>query len=106
MVIATGTPSKFTCWLERIGLVTVIYKSMPEYYPFCRPVGTYIIAPFHWPIKWKGEGWIEYFTRLPKMHGWFYLFRNRPGVIKWLPGRMLPRRWGFGILGFEFGDRG
>lgn len=36
----------------------------------------------------------------------FYIFRNLPGVIKWVPGRLLPRRWGFGICGFEFGDRG
>lgn len=36
----------------------------------------------------------------------FYVFRNLPGVIKWLPGRLLPNRWGFGICCFEFGDRG
>jgi len=37
----------------------------------------------------------------------FYVFRNLPGVIKWDDNRLLPRRWGFGILGFiEFGDRG
>lgn len=36
----------------------------------------------------------------------FYLFRNLPGIIKWVPGRLLPRRWGFGVCGFEFGDRG
>lgn len=35
-----------------------------------------------------------------------YAFRNLPGVVKWVPGRLLPRRWGFGICGFEFGDRG
>ena len=35
-----------------------------------------------------------------------YLFRNLPHVIKWTPGRLLPRRWGGGWLGFEFGDRG
>jgi hypothetical protein len=34
------------------------------------------------------------------------VFRNRPGVIRDIPGRLLPRRWGFFILGFEFGDRG
>lgn len=34
------------------------------------------------------------------------LFRNRPGVRKWVPGRLLPRCWGFFVLGFEFGDRG
>lgn len=36
----------------------------------------------------------------------FYVFRNLPGVIKWEDGRLLPRRWGFGFCGFEFGDRG
>ena len=36
-----------------------------------------------------------------------YVFRNLPHVVKWTPGRLLPRRWGFGILGLiEFGDRG
>jgi len=42
----------------------------------------------------------------PYVGGWFGLFRNREGVIKWLPGRLLPRRWGFRILGLEIGDRG
>lgn len=36
----------------------------------------------------------------------FALFRNRPEVVKWIPGRLLPRRWGFHILGLEIGDRG
>lgn len=36
----------------------------------------------------------------------FYVFHNLPHVIKWVPGRLLPRRWGFGICGIEFGDRG
>lgn len=36
----------------------------------------------------------------------FYVFRNCPGVIKWRKGRLLPRRWGLGFCGFEFGDRG
>ena len=35
-----------------------------------------------------------------------YRFRNLPGVIKWIPGRLLPMRWGGGWLGFEIGDRG
>lgn len=34
------------------------------------------------------------------------IFRNRPNVVKWQKGRLLPRRWGFWLLGFEFGDRG
>lgn len=37
---------------------------------------------------------------------WFGFFRNRDGVIKWLQGRWLPRRWGFWFLGLEVGDRG
>lgn len=42
-----------------------------------------------------------------RFHGWKpYRFRNLPHVIKWQPGRLLPRRWGFGWCGFEFGDRG
>lgn len=42
-----------------------------------------------------------------RSYGFVYAFKNSPGVIKWLPGRLLPRRWGFGIAGLvEFGDRG
>lgn len=33
------------------------------------------------------------------------IFRNEPGVVRDL-GTWLPRRWGFYILGFEFGQRG
>lgn len=35
--------------------------------------------------------------RMLTFWGWFYIFRNRPDVK--------PGRWGFGILGFEFGSR-
>lgn len=58
-------------------------------------------APWHmWKAVIRSRG-------LRRMHGWFYVFRNVPGVIKWQEGRLLPRRWGFGILGLiEFGDRG
>lgn len=39
--------------------------------------------------------------------GWFGLFRNRPDVISRIPGRWLPRRWGFHFMGLiEIGDRG
>lgn len=42
-----------------------------------------------------------------RFYGPFYTFRNLPGVIKWREGRLLPRRWGFGIFGLiEIGDRG
>lgn len=34
-----------------------------------------------------------------------YVFRNKY-VNPRIPGRLLPRRWGFGWAGFEFGDRG
>ena len=60
------------------------------------------IAPRHcWVSAWEHPKLIGRWT------GWFYVFRNLPGVIKWEEGRLLPRRWGFGILGLiEFGDRG
>jgi len=45
-------------------------------------------------------------TYVPAMGDWFGVFRNKPGVVKWENGRLLPRRWGFYIVGFEFGDRG
>jgi hypothetical protein len=34
------------------------------------------------------------------------VFRNLPGVVRRVPGRLLPRRWGFYVLGLEVGDRG
>lgn len=42
----------------------------------------------------------------PYTGGWCGVFRNREGVIKWESGRLLPRRWGFYVLGLEIGDRG
>ena len=62
----------------------------------------YISPWWHWKIALFNPPWRED----PFLGGWFGLFRNKPGVIKWIPGRLLPRRWGFYILGFEFGDRG
>lgn len=56
-----------------------------------------------WPFHSSPRHMVRY---LIKTGPRFYLFRNLPGVIKWLPGRLLPMRWGFGICGFEFGDRG
>ncbi len=46
-----------------------------------------------WKINWKNG---------PRTQ----VFRNRPGVIKWERGRLLPRRWGGTIIGLEIGDRG
>lgn len=64
----------------------------------------------HWPFRFAPR-WV--FRSWPELHGWmrfhgpFYVFHNLPGVIKWVPGRLLPRRWGFGIYGLiEIGDRG
>ena len=53
------------------------------------------------PLKcWRGY-WGAFWRQKP-----VGLFRNRPGVISTLPGRVLPRRWGFFVLGVEIGDRG
>ena len=42
-----------------------------------------------------------------KLTGGIYVFRTLPGYVKWRQGRLLPWRWGFGIMGLiEFGDRG
>lgn len=60
--------------------------------------------PFHvspWHV-WKAHFWPAVGKREPI----FGVFRNRPGFVKWEKGRLLPRRWGIRILGFEFGDRG
>lgn len=63
----------------------------------------------------RQDGSIAWPFHTPPMHVFMYQvrrdrkpyrFRNLPGVIKWVPGRLLPRRWGGGWLGFEFGDRG
>lgn len=64
-----------------------------------------------WPIHiapfWIWKAFLKHPVNMTKLHGAFYVFRNLPGVIKWEKGRLLPRRWGFGILGLvEFGDRG
>jgi hypothetical protein len=65
-----------------------------------------IVWPFRAPPKWMWKHWSD-IKAYWYFYGWKpYRFRNLPGVIKWVPGRLLPRRWGFGWLGFEFGDRG
>lgn len=61
-----------------------------------------------WPLYvspwwvWKAHFWPAVGRRQPV----FGVFRNKPGVIKWERGRLLPRRWGVRVLGVEFGDRG
>ena len=46
--------------------------------------------------------WLFYW----RTRDFFGVFRNQPGFIKWVPGRIMPRRWGIRILGLEIGDRG
>lgn len=57
------------------------------------------ISPAHWWWFLLLHGGKDPFPRCG-------IFRNKPGVIKWIPGKLLPRRWGFYVLGFEFGERG
>lgn len=61
-----------------------------------------------WPVHVVSWGLWKIFFRNPgdPQWGWFGVFCNRPGIIKWQPGRLLPRRWGVRILGLEIGDRG
>jgi hypothetical protein len=62
----------------------------------------------YWPISvspwtfWK----IALQHPFEKQFGAFGVFRNKSGVVKWVSGRLLPRRWGVRILGLEIGDRG
>lgn len=57
----------------------------------------------HWPVsispRWM---WRALWVGEPL----FGVFRNRPGVVKWQRGRLLPRRWGIRIWFLEIGDRG
>lgn len=57
-----------------------------------------------WKVHLFNPGWLP--GHCQALGGWFCLFRNLEGVIKWIPGRLLPRRWGFRIIGLEVGDRG
>lgn len=45
-------------------------------------------------------------TYMVRRHDFCGIFRNRPNVIRRVRGSLLPRRWGFYLLGFEFGHRG
>ncbi len=64
-------------------------------------------------MKWGPIDW-WYFHIAPswmwmptlRLEPFIGFFRNRPGVKKWTPGKLLPNRWGIRIWGFEFGDRG
>lgn len=65
-----------------------------------------------WPFRntpwWIRKIMLKNFVRLrwfDNVCPCFYLFRNDPRFIRDV-GTWLPRRWGFGVLGFEFGQRG
>ena len=65
-------------------------------------------------VRLKKDGSVRWpFFIWPRSHWrWLLLdhpvgvFRNLPHVIKWEPGRLLPRRWGIQLWMFELGDRG
>jgi len=79
-------PNRLIRTLARIGLVTV-RSNRTVRWPF------YVAPRWMWGPLW----------RLEPVFG---LFRNRPDVMKWIPGRLLPLRWGFRCWIFEVGDRG
>ena len=60
------------------------------------------LSGVRWPLSWSW-GMTKMQWRARDFAG---LFRNKPGVVKWRRGRLLPRRWGFYLLRLEFGDRG
>lgn len=90
-------PGRIVRALARIGLVRIVKRNNTRW-------------PFHvspwwiWKAHLLNPRWSRNHTSA--IGGWFVVFRNKPGVIKWEPGRWLPSRWGIRILGFEFGDRG
>lgn len=64
-------------------------------------IGYLYIAPKHIWLDWRS------FKATVRLNRKVYIFRNLPHVIKWIPGRIMPRRWGIGFCGLiEFGDRG
>lgn len=85
-----SAPIRFLLW---VGFVRIV-DSFPA--PGTKP-------RIRWPFSTSPWHVVRYYLAVgPRV----YVFRNLPGVIKWEPGRLLPHRWGFGICGFEFGDRG
>lgn len=96
-------PIRFLLWL---GFVRIGRKSAGMYQLTVN--GKLIWKNVHeetiqWPFDSPSR---EMFLHLWKFGPRFYVFRNQPGVIKWLPHTVLPLRWGFGFCGFEFGQRG
>lgn len=73
-------------WLIRLGIVSVCHN-----------------GELHWPISISSRHMWRFLIR---HEPWFGVFRNSPGVIKWVQNRWLPWRWGVRFLGLEIGDRG
>lgn len=79
-------PNLFIRLLVRIGFVSVSRD-----------------GALHWPFYvWPRSHW-RYIVRHEPLVG---VFRNQPGVVSRVPGRLLPWRWGFRFLIVEVGDRG
>lgn len=113
-LLLRATPRIVVYVLLRIGLVRYYYDSERVRWPIS------IDPPHLWALHirclFRGQ-WFCSRTddgSLRKGFPWsgpggfcaFGVFRNLPWVIKWEKGRLLPRRWGFHILGLEIGDRG
>lgn len=99
---------KFLAW---VGIVRLVHEM--KYDPqtsVCVRQPARVRWPVHvnswtsWKIAFFNVPWSRSYCHA--LQGWFGVFRNSPGVIKWQQGRLLPRRWGFYILGLEIGDRG
>jgi hypothetical protein len=61
--------------------------------------------PFKGPPGYVFESWRS-FVGYCRFWGGPYIFRNLPHVTRDVPGSLMPRRWGVGLWGFEFGHRG
>ena len=105
---AYSAPIRFLFWL---GLVTIGRKS-----PECtiKADGSWeyiypekIVWPLHFAPAWVWKKTLRHPIAMLRHYGCFGVFRNNRGVISRIPGRLLPRRWGFHIMGLiEIGDRG
>lgn len=107
-VLAWQVPGAAIRVLLRIGLVRRVYDSEKIRWPIS--IDPWFLWTLHASCLFRGE-W--FCSRTRKGFPWcspgfcaFGAFRNLPHVIKWEKGRLLPRRWGFRILGLEIGDRG
>lgn len=76
---------------------------------YCLETGEWQDQPpvIRWPFHWGPKHiWYYHWCQMKRGKEIAGVFRNSPGVITWMPGVLLPRRWGFYFMGFEFGQRG